>query len=131
MPALVWAADEAERRGLALRLVVAVPPTDGLPYDALAHQSTLHLRAESALANAEDPRGGNDGEGHRTKGGVTMPRKTRRRGARDTGPTVNLDRQAATETWRGRPTNHQPTAEGANERPKRTVHTVRVSRVFL
>ncbi|MFD8009028.1 universal stress protein [Streptomyces sp. NPDC058955] len=55
IPALVWAADEAVRRGLALRLVVAVPPAhDRLRYDALAHQSALRLRAESAIANAED-----------------------------------------------------------------------------
>ncbi|MFF5933678.1 universal stress protein [Streptomyces sp. NPDC012508] len=55
IPALVWAADEAVRRGLALRLVVAVPPAhDGLRYDAFAHQSALLLRAESAIANAED-----------------------------------------------------------------------------
>ncbi|MFE5589462.1 universal stress protein [Streptomyces sp. NPDC056549] len=55
VPALVWAADEAVRRGLVLRLVVAVPPAhDGLRYDALARQSALGIRAESALANAED-----------------------------------------------------------------------------
>lgn len=55
VPALVWAADEAVRRGLVLRLVVAVPPAhDGLRYDALAHQSALRTRAESAIANAED-----------------------------------------------------------------------------
>ncbi|MFF5764005.1 universal stress protein [Streptomyces tanashiensis] len=55
IPALVWAADEASRRGLAFRLVVAVPPAhDWLRYDALAHQSALRLRAESAIANAED-----------------------------------------------------------------------------
>ncbi|MEU9859842.1 universal stress protein [Streptomyces sp. NPDC047971] len=55
IPALVWAADEALRRGLPLRLVVAVPPVpDGLRFDALAHQSALRMRAESAIANAED-----------------------------------------------------------------------------
>ncbi|WP_406134206.1 universal stress protein [Streptomyces zaomyceticus] len=55
VPALVWAADEAVRRGLVLRLVVAVPPAhDGLRYDALARQSALRMRAESAIANAED-----------------------------------------------------------------------------
>ncbi|MFF9011677.1 universal stress protein [Streptomyces sp. NPDC014870] len=55
IPALVWAADEAVRRGLALRLIAAVPPAhDWLRYDAIAHQSALRLRAESALANAED-----------------------------------------------------------------------------
>ncbi|WP_328946990.1 universal stress protein [Streptomyces sp. NBC_00250] len=55
VPALVWAADEAVRRGLVLRLVVAVPPAhDGLRYDAIARQSALCIRAESAIANAED-----------------------------------------------------------------------------
>ncbi|MCX4985006.1 universal stress protein [Streptomyces sp. NBC_00572] len=55
VPALVWAADEAVRRGLVLRLVVAVPPAhDALRYDAIAHQSALRTRAEAALANAED-----------------------------------------------------------------------------
>ncbi|MFF8841018.1 universal stress protein [Streptomyces sp. NPDC015130] len=55
VPALVWAADEAARRGLVLRLVVAVPPAHGgLRYDALARQSALRIRAESAIANAED-----------------------------------------------------------------------------
>ncbi len=55
VPALVWGADEAVRRGLALRLVVAVPPAhDGFRYDALAHQSALRLRAEAAIADAED-----------------------------------------------------------------------------
>ncbi|GGW08521.1 universal stress protein [Streptomyces narbonensis] len=55
VPALVWAADEAARRGLVLRLVVAVPPAHGgLRYDALARQSALRVRAESAIANAED-----------------------------------------------------------------------------
>ncbi|MFF6777137.1 universal stress protein [Streptomyces sp. NPDC012637] len=55
VPALVWAADEAVRRGVRLRLVVAVPPVhDRLRYDVLAHQSSLRVRAESALANAQD-----------------------------------------------------------------------------
>ncbi|GGY41804.1 universal stress protein [Streptomyces tanashiensis] len=55
VPALVWAADEAARRRLVLRLVVAVPPAhDGLRYDALARQSALRIRAESAIADAED-----------------------------------------------------------------------------
>lgn len=55
IPALVWAADESVRRGLALRLVVVVPPAhEGLWYDAQAHQSALRIRAESAMANAED-----------------------------------------------------------------------------
>ncbi|MFF1511250.1 universal stress protein [Streptomyces sp. NPDC058326] len=55
VPALVWAADEAVRRGARLRLVVAVPPVhDRLPYAADAHQSALRMRAESTLANVED-----------------------------------------------------------------------------
>ncbi|MEU8524073.1 universal stress protein [Streptomyces sp. NPDC048629] len=55
IPALVWAAAEAERRGLALRLVVVVPPAhDRVRYDALAHQSALRRHAESAIDNAED-----------------------------------------------------------------------------
>ncbi|MER6099073.1 universal stress protein [Streptomyces sp. NPDC001728] len=55
IPALVWAADEAVRRGLRLRLVVAVPPVhDWLGYDVGGRLSALRLRAESALANAED-----------------------------------------------------------------------------
>ncbi|MEX0172085.1 universal stress protein [Streptomyces sp. LMG1-1-1.1] len=55
VPALVWAADEAVRRGARLRLVVAVPPVhDRLPYGAVAHQNSLRIRAESALVNAED-----------------------------------------------------------------------------
>ncbi|MFE1907918.1 universal stress protein [Streptomyces gardneri] len=55
IPALVWAADEAVRRGLVLRLVVAVPPAhDPLRYDALARRSALGIRAESSIANAED-----------------------------------------------------------------------------
>ncbi|MFI1809476.1 universal stress protein [Streptomyces sp. NPDC020422] len=55
VPALVWAADEAVRRGARLRLVAAVPPVhDRLPYAADAHQSSLRIRAESMLANAAD-----------------------------------------------------------------------------
>ncbi|MFI9004261.1 universal stress protein [Streptomyces sp. NPDC053541] len=55
IPALVWAADEAVRRGARLRLLVAVPPVhDRLPYAAVAHQSALRIRAESTLVNAED-----------------------------------------------------------------------------
>ncbi|MGW5781673.1 universal stress protein [Streptomyces sp. NPDC003863] len=55
IPALIWAAGEAARRGLSLRLVAAVPPVhDRLWYDALAHQGAMRIRAESALANAED-----------------------------------------------------------------------------
>ncbi|MFF8381624.1 universal stress protein [Streptomyces sp. NPDC015661] len=53
--ALVWAADEAVRRGATLRLIAAVPPVhDRLRYDALAHESSLRIRAESTLANAQD-----------------------------------------------------------------------------
>ncbi|MGW4161022.1 universal stress protein [Streptomyces sp. NPDC004788] len=55
VPALLWAADEAGRRGARLRLVAAVPPVhDRLPYAAIAHQSSLRIRAESALANAQE-----------------------------------------------------------------------------
>ncbi|MBB4983915.1 universal stress protein [Streptomyces nymphaeiformis] len=55
VPALVWAADESGRRGARLRLVAAVSPgRDRLAYGATAHQSSLRVRAESALANAED-----------------------------------------------------------------------------
>ncbi|MGW5780338.1 universal stress protein [Streptomyces sp. NPDC003863] len=55
VPALVWAADESERRGARLRLVAAVPPVhDRLAYGATGHQSSLRIRGESALANAED-----------------------------------------------------------------------------
>ncbi|WP_306310770.1 universal stress protein [Streptomyces hydrogenans] len=55
VPALVWAADEAARRRLRLRLVVAVPPVhDRLRYDALAHRSALRIRAESALSDVRE-----------------------------------------------------------------------------
>lgn len=55
VPALVWAADEAVRRGARLRLVVAIAPVhDRLPYAADAHRSSLRIRAQSALADAED-----------------------------------------------------------------------------
>ncbi|GHJ96871.1 universal stress protein [Streptomyces sp. NE5-10] len=55
VPALVWAADEAARRRLRLRLVVAVPPVhDRLRYDALGHRTALRIRAESALADVEE-----------------------------------------------------------------------------
>ncbi|MFF5504612.1 universal stress protein [Streptomyces roseolus] len=53
--ALVWAADEAARRRLRLRLVVAVPPVhDRLGYDALGHRSALRTRAESALSDVRE-----------------------------------------------------------------------------
>ncbi|MFF7443007.1 universal stress protein, partial [Streptomyces sp. NPDC008122] len=55
VPALVWAADEAVRRGARLHLIAAMPPVhDRLRFDALAHQSSLRVRAESALANSQD-----------------------------------------------------------------------------
>ncbi|MFF8598014.1 universal stress protein [Streptomyces sp. NPDC015232] len=55
VPALVWAADEAVRRGARLCLVAAVPPAhDRLPYAAIHHQSALRNRAESMLTQAED-----------------------------------------------------------------------------
>ncbi|WP_086825832.1 universal stress protein [Streptomyces sp. NRRL B-24572] len=53
--ALVWAADEAARRSARLHMVVAVPPVhDRFWYAAVAHRDSLRIRAESALANAED-----------------------------------------------------------------------------
>jgi nucleotide-binding universal stress UspA family protein len=55
VPALAWAAAEADRRRMRLRLVVALPPVhDRLWYDAVGHGSALRLRGESALANVED-----------------------------------------------------------------------------
>ncbi|MFE2560295.1 universal stress protein [Streptomyces sp. NPDC059352] len=55
VPALAWAAAEAVRRGVRLRLVVAVRPAhDRLPFDAFAHQSTLRIRAEAALVTSEE-----------------------------------------------------------------------------
>ncbi|WP_327377729.1 universal stress protein [Streptomyces sp. NBC_01216] len=55
VPALLWAADEALRRGRRLRLVVAVPAAhDPLGYPEAAHRNALRTRAEMALANAED-----------------------------------------------------------------------------
>lgn len=53
VPALVWAADEAARRGARLRLVGAVPPVhDRLSYAADARRSSLRIRAKSALVVA-------------------------------------------------------------------------------
>ncbi|MFF0473981.1 universal stress protein [Streptomyces sp. NPDC004284] len=53
--ALIWAADEAARRGLPLRMVAAVPPVhDRIRYDTPARRNDVRIRAESALANAED-----------------------------------------------------------------------------
>ncbi|MFF8378440.1 universal stress protein [Streptomyces sp. NPDC015661] len=55
IPALIWAADAAARRGLPLRLVAAVPTGhDRIGYDPLARQGSVRIRAESALANLED-----------------------------------------------------------------------------
>ncbi|WP_405762978.1 universal stress protein [Streptomyces sp. NBC_01420] len=56
VPALLWAADEAARRGLGLRLVAAVPPLGGPHHagDAFSRHRTLRERAESALASTED-----------------------------------------------------------------------------
>ncbi|MFM9373815.1 universal stress protein [Streptomyces sp. Da 82-17] len=55
VPALLWAADEAVRRGARLRLLAVVPPVhDRLWNDAFAHRSALRIRAESALADAEE-----------------------------------------------------------------------------
>jgi len=51
VPALVWAADEAAHRRVRLRLVTVAPP---LRYGAFTRRSTLLIRAQSALATAED-----------------------------------------------------------------------------
>ncbi|TSB31313.1 universal stress protein [Streptomyces benahoarensis] len=51
VPALVWAADEAAHRAVRLRLVTVAPP---LKYGAFARRSALLIRAQSALATAED-----------------------------------------------------------------------------
>ncbi|MFF9479285.1 universal stress protein [Streptomyces sp. NPDC014733] len=51
VPALVWAADEAAHRKVRLRLVTVAPP---LRYGAFTRRSTLLIRAQSALATAED-----------------------------------------------------------------------------
>lgn len=60
-----------------------------------------------------------------------MNGKTRKRAARDTGPSAQPYRQTTPNTGRGRPMNHQTPAEGANGRLKRPVHTIRVSTLFL
>lgn len=51
--ALAWAADEADRRGLALRLVVAVPPSHGSQHaDDTARRRVLTAAGEDALRSA-------------------------------------------------------------------------------
>ncbi|MFH8727324.1 universal stress protein [Streptomyces termitum] len=53
--ALAWAADEARRRGLALRLVVAVPPAhDTQHVDGTPRHQALTRKAEDALRAAAD-----------------------------------------------------------------------------
>ncbi|MFG3496538.1 universal stress protein [Streptomyces sp. NPDC047928] len=52
-PALAWAADEAARRGLALRLVLAVPPLEDMRHaGAPAHREALRRAGARALAEA-------------------------------------------------------------------------------
>ncbi|WP_327322616.1 universal stress protein [Streptomyces sp. NBC_01210] len=52
-PALAWAADEAHRRHLALRLLLAVPPLhDARHADATAHHIELRRRGDEALTSA-------------------------------------------------------------------------------
>ncbi|WP_406732563.1 universal stress protein [Streptomyces sp. NBC_01794] len=52
-PALAWAADEAHRRHLALRLLLAVPPLhDTRHADATAHRIDLRRRGAEALTSA-------------------------------------------------------------------------------
>ncbi|WP_431682244.1 universal stress protein [Kitasatospora sp. KL5] len=53
-PALAWAADEAVRRGLPLRLVHAVPPTgrDVRGFDEGQYRVALHEAGEAALGEA-------------------------------------------------------------------------------
>ncbi|MCX4913117.1 universal stress protein [Streptomyces sp. NBC_01281] len=53
VPALAWAVDEAVRRRLALRLVVAVPPLPGGQHiDAAWRRTMLRVEGEGALADA-------------------------------------------------------------------------------
>ncbi|WP_326751511.1 universal stress protein [Streptomyces hirsutus] len=53
VPALAWAADEAVRRRLPLRLVVAVPPLPGGQHvDAPWNRTMLQVQGESALTEA-------------------------------------------------------------------------------
>ncbi|NEC67710.1 universal stress protein [Streptomyces sp. SID9727] len=54
VPALFWAADEAARRGVRIRLVAAVQGGPHLMGDDLPGHSARRARAASALANAED-----------------------------------------------------------------------------
>ncbi|MFE3389922.1 putative PEP-binding protein [Streptomyces anulatus] len=80
------------------------------------------------VARAED----DAQERHRTKGGLTMPRKARHRVAADTGLPARRGRRAATgDALPGRPKNHQLPAKGEMGRPRRPVHTVKVPTCFL
>ncbi|MFI2368003.1 universal stress protein [Streptomyces sp. NPDC018833] len=55
VPALAWAADEAVRRGLSLRLVLSVPPLhDTQHVDTEPHRTARRARAETALATASE-----------------------------------------------------------------------------
>ncbi|MEU9536943.1 universal stress protein [Streptomyces sp. NPDC048213] len=54
VPALFWAADEAARRGVRIRLVAVVQGGPHLIGDDLPGHSARRARAASALANAED-----------------------------------------------------------------------------
>ncbi|PBC76224.1 nucleotide-binding universal stress UspA family protein [Streptomyces sp. TLI_235] len=53
-PALAWAADEAVRRGLPLRLVHAVPPSsrDARGFDEGQYRTAMHEAGEAALGEA-------------------------------------------------------------------------------
>ncbi|MGQ4486057.1 universal stress protein [Streptomyces sp. SAS_281] len=54
VPALFWAADEASRRGVRIRLVAAVQGGRHLARGDFSRHSALRARAASALANAEN-----------------------------------------------------------------------------
>ncbi|MFE8006769.1 universal stress protein [Streptomyces sp. NPDC057418] len=53
VPALAWAADEAERRALPLRLVLALPPLHDTPHvDPKPRRLVLHAQGQEALTAA-------------------------------------------------------------------------------
>ncbi|GGQ19953.1 universal stress protein [Streptomyces roseolilacinus] len=55
LPALAWAADEAVRRGLGLRMVLSVPPSrDTWHGDAEPHRTARCARGRNALATAAE-----------------------------------------------------------------------------
>ncbi|MGW5781675.1 hypothetical protein [Streptomyces sp. NPDC003863] len=61
-----------------------------------------------------------------------MPRKTRHRVARNTEPQARHGTRAATgDALPGRSGNRRLPTEGTNGRPRRPVHTIRVSALFL